>query len=318
VSEQAAAIQETSASADEVNAMISRNAANAERSKTMSMASAEAAGRSKSALAEMMKSIQEIHASNKEINREIEESNHKIAEIVKVIRDIGAKTKIINDIVFQTKLLSFNASVEAARAGEHGKGFAVVAEEVGNLARMSGNAAREISEILEVSISRVQSIVAETEKKVGGLMSASGARIERGTQTARNCEKVLDEVVASVGEVNSCVGEIATASREQAQGVSEINRAMSQLDTLMQSNLSGVQSAAALTQKLKAQGMLLAQCMDEVGSHPPSAPPAGPKGAKVIPMPKAAAVKGTPGEKVLKLASGASVPSREDRRFEEV
>ena len=72
-----------------------------------------------------------------------------------LISEIGNKTKVINDIVFQTKLLSFNASVEAARAGEHGKGFSVVAEEVGNLAHMSGNSAKEITQLLESSINRV-------------------------------------------------------------------------------------------------------------------------------------------------------------------
>jgi methyl-accepting chemotaxis protein len=76
---------------------------------------------------------------------QINYSNEQMSEIVKVIQEIETKTKVINDIVFQTKLLSFNASVEAARAGEQGKGFAVVAEEVGNLAQMSGNAAKEIS-----------------------------------------------------------------------------------------------------------------------------------------------------------------------------
>jgi methyl-accepting chemotaxis protein len=329
--EQASAIQETSASADEVNAMISRNAANAERSRTMSASSTEAAGRGKSAVAEMMKSIEEIHVSNREITREIEESNQKIAEIVKVIKDIGAKTKIINDIVFQTKLLSFNASVEAARAGEHGKGFAVVAEEVGNLARMSGNAAREISEILDSSITRVQNIVADTGTKVSGLMAESSAKIDRGTVTARRCGDVLDELVSSVNQMSSCVSEIANASREQAQGVNEINRAMSQLDALMQTNLSSTQSAAQLAHKLKAQSSRLAIYTDDRrgGSEPPrvSAPE-----AKVIPLPAAPkAVKtakasssspapqpAVPGEKVLKLASGATVPSRDDRRFEEV
>lgn len=76
-------------------------------------------------------------------------SNKKITEITKVISEVAAKTQVINEIVFKTKLLSFNASVEAARAGDQGRGFSVVAEEVGNLAKMSGDAAKEISNITE-------------------------------------------------------------------------------------------------------------------------------------------------------------------------
>lgn len=102
----------------------------------------------------MIHSITEISESNDRIMSQVADGNRKISEIVQVISEIGNKTKVINDIVFQTKLLSFNASVEAARAGEHGKGFAVVAEEVGNLAQMSGNAAKEISDMLNGSVSR--------------------------------------------------------------------------------------------------------------------------------------------------------------------
>jgi hypothetical protein len=93
--------------------------------------------------------IMEIQETNKKLVDDVLEGNRKISEIVELVKEIGNKTKVINDIVFQTKLLSFNASVEAARAGEHGKGFAVVAEEVGNLASMSGQASKEISALLE-------------------------------------------------------------------------------------------------------------------------------------------------------------------------
>ncbi|MHA0111674.1 methyl-accepting chemotaxis protein, partial [Klebsiella pneumoniae] len=80
-----------------------------------------------------------------------EDANSQLQSISNIIGEISAKTNIINDIVFKTQLLSFNASIEAARAGQHGRGFAVVAEEVGNLAQMSGNAAKEIRALLEDS-----------------------------------------------------------------------------------------------------------------------------------------------------------------------
>jgi methyl-accepting chemotaxis protein len=100
-------------------------------------------------------------------------SNDEISSIVKVIAEIGDKTKVINDIVFQTKLLSFNASVEAARAGEQGKGFAVVAEEVGNLATMSGKAAEEISSMLGDSMGKVELIVMACPMALCGLSGAT-------------------------------------------------------------------------------------------------------------------------------------------------
>ncbi|MBS1984951.1 MAG: hypothetical protein JST16_12350, partial [Bdellovibrionales bacterium] len=139
----ASALQQTAASIEEMTAMVKKSTENAAKSNQVSSESLASVNRGKSSLDEVIRAIDEINQNNTRIMTETEESNRQITDIVKVITEIGAKTKVINDIVFQTKLLSFNASVEAARAGEHGKGFAVVAEEVGNLASMSGNAAKE-------------------------------------------------------------------------------------------------------------------------------------------------------------------------------
>ena len=147
--EQAAALQQTVAAVDEISAMVDRNAESANRSKEASVNSREAALRGRQSVDQMLSAIGEISSSNDQVSTQMVESNNQLGEITKLINDISSKTKIINEIVFQTKLLSFNASVEAARAGEYGKGFAVVAEEVGNLAQMSGNAAKEISALLE-------------------------------------------------------------------------------------------------------------------------------------------------------------------------
>ncbi|MBS1962308.1 MAG: methyl-accepting chemotaxis protein, partial [Bdellovibrionales bacterium] len=251
--EQAAALQETVASLEEVSAMVNKSADNARRSLETSGKSQEAANKGKLAVEEMIGSIGEINRSNTEIMGQIEQSNREIAEIVKVIGEIGNKTKVINDIVFQTKLLSFNASVEAARAGEHGKGFAVVAEEVGNLAQMSGNAAKEISGMLEESMRKVQTIADETKSKVERLVVVGREKIESGSVTANRCASVLEEIVTNVGQVNQMVDEIATACREQAQGVQEINQAMTQLDQVTQQNTSAAQQSATAANQLRAQ-----------------------------------------------------------------
>lgn len=166
VTEQAASLEETAASIEEMSSMVQKNASNAQEATDLANGSRDNANKGQQVVVNMIHAIDDINTSNKNIMLQINESNQQISEIVNVIKEIATKTKVINDIVFQTKLLSFNASVEAARAGEQGKGFAVVAEEVGSLAQMSGNAADEISVLLDNSIHKVDSIVRSTQEKV--------------------------------------------------------------------------------------------------------------------------------------------------------
>jgi methyl-accepting chemotaxis protein len=251
--EQASAIQETAASIDEVSSMVKKSADNASQSQKVSQQSREAAERGQEAVQEVIRSIAEISASNNAIMTQVEDGNQKITEIARVISEIGTKTKIINDIVFQTKLLSFNASVEAARAGEHGKGFAVVAEEVGNLAQMSGNAAKEISGMLDSSIQKVEGIVRETKSKVESLAVESRVKLESGTRVAQKCGEALSGILTTVHEVDGMVGEITIAAQEQSQGVSEINKAINQLDQVTQQNTAVAQRAASSAEQLSSQ-----------------------------------------------------------------
>jgi len=251
--EQASALQETVAAVDEISAMVTRNAETAKRSAEVSNVSRDAATRGKKIVGEMIVAIGEINSSNTEISAAMDQSNREISEIVRVIGEIGDKTKVINDIVFQTKLLSFNASVEAARAGEHGKGFAVVAEEVGNLAQMSGNAAKEISAMLEGSIEKVERIVEGTKTKVGALVQSGRDKAEAGTKVARECGESLDAIQSNVEEVNQLVAEIASASQEQAQGIQEVTKAMGQLDQVTHQNSAVATQTATAAESLNAQ-----------------------------------------------------------------
>lgn len=247
--EQAAALQETTAAVEETSTTIGKNAENAKQSTQVSEQAQHTASRGKQAVDDMVSSIDEISTSNLEIMKQIDESNHEISDIVKVIAEIGNKTKVINDIVFQTKLLSFNASIEAARAGEHGKGFAVVAEEVGNLAQMSGNSAKEISEMLDGSIRKVEDIVRNTKTRVDVLVQSAKSKVTAGTVTAKRCGEILDEIVVNVTHVGTMVAEISNASQQQSQGIQEINKAMSELDTVaQQNNLASQQSSVAATE----------------------------------------------------------------------
>ncbi len=251
--EQAAALQETASAIEEISSMARKSSENATESQAAASNSRQKAEQGGRVVNDMTQAMEEINTNNTTIVSAITESNQQIGEIVKVIEEIGAKTRVINDIVFQTKLLSFNASVEAARAGEHGKGFAVVAEEVGNLAAMSGNAAKEITNLLDGSINKVNSIVNETKQKVDQLVVGSKATVEKGVRVARECGDVLNDIVTQSSSVSDMVNSIATASQEQSTGVTQVSQAVQELDESTQMSASNASSCSVAAEKLNKQ-----------------------------------------------------------------
>lgn len=248
--EQAAAIQETVATLNEITAMVNKSVEYAKLSNDKAQSSHSIAEEGKMAVTEMVRAMDEINQSNHIIMKKVNESNDNIAGVVKIINEIANRTNVINDIVFQTKLLSFNASVEAARAGEHGKGFAVVAEEIGNLAQMSGDAAKEIREMLAVSVDKVESVVKQTGASVQKQIESGKVKVESGVSIAKRCGEVLDEVVANVGEVKQMMDEISVSSEEQAEGVSNITIAMNELDATTQMNSDVANRTSNYSEKL--------------------------------------------------------------------
>ncbi|MCK6597884.1 MAG: methyl-accepting chemotaxis protein, partial [Bdellovibrionaceae bacterium] len=345
--EQASAIQETMAAVDEISATVEKNTEASKQSKAVSGDSLQATNQGKQTVVNMLNSIDEISQSNDLIADQMKVNNEKINEIVKLISDIGNKTKVINEIVFQTKLLSFNASVEAARAGEYGKGFAVVAEEVGNLAQMSGNAAKEISTLLDESQRKTSQIVKETESRVEELISRSREKVSLGKRTAGECNEALEDIAKNVKMVDEMISEIARASEEQSNGIKEIAKAMGQLDitTSENSKISQESNNSSLevnskSQELKEQVEALVHVVQGSNSNS-SKLEVNPKKvekpkkekhenkkvlafkkketlnvvAKPLPMEKVEPA----GSSVSKVSvSGDSVPSANDPRFEEV
>jgi len=255
--EQAASLEQTAASVEEMTSMVTKNSESARTTSDTAGQSQQTAARGQETVELMIRSISEINDANTNIMQQIEHSNSQINEIVHVITEIGNKTKVINEIVFQTKLLSFNASVEAARAGEYGKGFAVVAEEVGNLAEMSGNAAKDISTMLDASIKKVEGIVQETSSSVQRLISQGKEKVETGTRVAGDCGNILAEIVKNIDSVTHMATEISAASKEQAQGITEISKAMAQLDQVTQQNSASSEEAASAAEELSAQAETL-------------------------------------------------------------
>ncbi len=227
---QAAAVQETAASITEISAMSQKTASNSESLRQAVEKGDEAVTRGQSSVKRVLESMESIRNNTENLVRQLHDNSVSITEIMKFIQEIGAKTKVINEIVFQTKLLSFNASVEAARAGEHGKGFAVVAEEVGKLAQMSGNAAMEISTLLNEGVGRAQSIVTQTQSQVDSITQHSSVAIAEGTDTANQCSQSLDDIDSQITIVLAMTSEIDTALKEQNRGVAEITRAVQSFD----------------------------------------------------------------------------------------
>lgn len=262
--EQASALQETVSAIEEISAMIAKNSENASQSKQSAASSLLVAQQGKELVETLIEEVQEIQKSTVELMKSVEHGNQEITKIVNVINEIESKTKVINDIVFQTKLLSFNASVEAARAGEAGKGFAVVAEEVGNLAAMSGKSAKEISELLSNSIGMVEQIVKSTQSRVENQARESKARVDHGIEIGRRCGESLIQILENAQKVDLMVTEIASASHDQSTGVSEVSKAMHQMDQVTQQNAAVSNSSANAAEKLSAQALEMKSLVDRL------------------------------------------------------
>lgn len=205
--EQAASIQETSSTLEESSSMVHQTTQNTKEADILAKRTKEAADKGDYEMQTMLEAMKELKSSSGEISKII---------------------KVIDEIAFQTNILSLNAAVEAARAGDAGKGFAVVAEEVRNLAQRSAQAAKDTANIIESNINLSEKCLIISEQ-----VSTS-----------------LTSINSESNKVSELLGEISTASQEQEIGISQINKAISQMEAVLQSNAATAQESATSSDQL--------------------------------------------------------------------
>jgi methyl-accepting chemotaxis protein len=207
---QASALEETAATMEELSSQVKHNADSAREANQLAASASAIAARGGEVVGRVVHTMKDIN-----------DSSRKIADIISVI----------DGIAFQTNILALNAAVEAARAGEQGRGFAVVASEVRSLAGRSAAAAKEIKNLINASVERV----------------------EHGAALVDDAGTTMTEVVSSIRRVSDLVGEISSASDEQAAGAAQIGAAVAEMDQATQQNAALVEEMAASASSLKSQ-----------------------------------------------------------------
>lgn len=251
--QQSVAINNINSAVEQMNITVSDNMTNSDYTAEVSNEGKESADAGKTIVLNMIESISEINESNNQVMNQVNEGNDEIRKIVDVIKEISLKTNVINEIVFQTKLLSFNASVEAARAGEHGKGFSVVAKEIGNLAKLSGNAVKETSEMLDNSINKVDAIVSTSTTKVEVLVEEAKSKVSIANEVSQKCSDVLEQIVSKVSLATTASLNISNASKEQKDGFNEIADSIQGMNQIVQQNTESFVENSKTIQSLNHQ-----------------------------------------------------------------
>jgi methyl-accepting chemotaxis protein len=216
--QQASALEETAATMDELGSTVRNNADNAKQANQLALGASEVALKGGAVVGQVVETMKGIN-----------DSSRKIADIISVI----------DGIAFQTNILALNAAVEAARAGEQGRGFAVVAGEVRSLAQRSADAAKEIKQLINASVERV----------------------EHGTALVDQAGKTMGEIVGAIKRVTDIVGEISSASAEQSAGVAQVGQAVTQMDQATQQNAALVEESAAAAESMKQQARQLVEAV---------------------------------------------------------
>ncbi len=215
---QASSLEETAASMEQLTQNVAQNGDNVKTANELAMRAAEMATRGGGTVDEVVRTMDAISTSS-----------HKVLDII----------GLIDGIAFQTNILALNAAVEAARAGEQGRGFAVVASEVRNLSQRTAAAAKEVKQLIDVSI----------------------ATVDTGSRLTALAGQTMSEVIDAVDSVRKVMEEIAAATVEQSGGIGQVNQAVGQLDAITQQNAALVEEAAAAAASLAQQADSVAHAL---------------------------------------------------------
>ncbi len=249
----------TSSASHEIRSMVQSTRENATQLHSEARLLGDMTEKGSQVISRMVASSGEIKRGAESFGTETEESLGQLFRALGVIQEIAQKTQMINGIVFQTKLLSFNASVEAARAGDAGKGFAVVAEEVGQLAQMSGKASNEITEIVESSVAVVRSAIESTKAKIAFLAEQTVSRGEAGFREANECAKIFGEMAGKIDQITKMVEQVSSASQEQAIGVSQLDESIQSLKEIADRNRLVASQTSEYGREFESQTRSLAE-----------------------------------------------------------
>lgn len=220
---QAEAIQETVAAMNQITAMVAQTTSRAGSSATEARAVLEKTRSGKAVVSEMNEAMQNLT-----------QANEKLERISKIFKQISHKTTVINEIAFKTKMLSINAAVEAARAGQHGRGFSVVASEVGNLSKLSAEAANAVRALLASSQQEVQDIIETTSEQVRAGSRVTSAVDQAFSEIAKAVQQVAEQAVA----ISQAANEQELGVKQTASGIEQIHSKMLETRSVAESTRS--------------------------------------------------------------------------------
>jgi methyl-accepting chemotaxis protein len=240
--EQANSVQETVSALAEIKSMIKVAHESVEASSNIVKEGTEIANNSHGELSNLAQGM-----------RKLESSIENLEEIKSIVKKIKSKTNVINDIVFKTQLLSFNASIEAARAGQHGKGFAVVAEEVGKLAQLSGDASQEID-----------NLIFDSDEKVGQIVESIKSNVAEGSDSTESVVQSFHMLNEQFQQVDKSMHSIHSANEEKEKGIEEVSKAMEQLSIVAQTNQNEADTLSNYSQEISESSHNLLSLVEEV------------------------------------------------------
>ena len=262
--QQSASLEETATSMEEINSIVQNSAEDAKNANEITQKAQQTVVDSRTQLLDTVNDSIEI---NQEMLQDLQNTNKSVVKAMEEIMESSKKIEgiitLMNDIAFQTNLLALNASVEAARAGEHGKGFAVVASEVRKLAHRSAKASKEIGELIQTSLEFInsgQNLVKEGEQGMDEMESKIETMLNK---LKSESDSNLDEILKSVKEVSEMMENIKVASQEQAEGVAQINKTISDMDRITQENSALVEQNSAASQHMAQEAAQLQALIDE-------------------------------------------------------